>query len=121
MKPRIWSQKRNIIADRNVSHTFKNMSKAIKFRIKKIVLQYLEDENVQVGVFGSRTKAQTRTGADIDIGIIPQNGWNSSKLTLLREYLENSTIPWKVDLVDFSTVSRDFKSHAMKNWEPWKQ
>ena len=97
------------------------MSESIIERIKTIVLEYLEDEEVRIGVFGSRVKGSQRKGSDIDIAVIPKNRWNETKLTLLRERLENSNIPWKVDLVDFSKVDEEFKSFTSKNMILWKK
>lgn len=97
------------------------MSESITERIKSIVLEYLGDEEVQIGVFGSRAAGRQRIGSEIDIAVIPKNGWNDTKLTLLRERLENSNIPWKVDLVDFSRVDKEFKDFASKNMILWKK
>jgi hypothetical protein len=97
------------------------MSESIIERIMFIVLEYLGDEEVRIRVFGSRAKGRQRKGSDIDIAVIPKNDWNDIKLTLLRERLENSNIPWKVDLVDFSKVDEDFKRFASKDMIFWKK
>jgi len=56
----------------------------------------------------------------VDIGIIPKDKFNKIKLTLLKEYLENSNVPYKVEIVDFSNLSDSFKEEALKDAIIWK-
>ncbi len=42
------------------------------------------------------------------------------KLILLREHIEEMNIPYKVEIVDFSTVSEGFKKMALKEAVVWK-
>ncbi|MCP4252953.1 MAG: nucleotidyltransferase domain-containing protein [Candidatus Scalindua sp.] len=88
--------------------------------LKKCVLEYLGNENVKIVVFGSRARGDNITSSDVDIGIIPKGEFNRNSLTLLREFIENSNIPFKVDIVDFSSTSEQFKSEALKDAEIWK-
>lgn len=90
--------------------------------LKQKVVEFMKDEDVQVILFGSRAKqSDTRVSAsDVDIGIIPGNSFDRRKLVFLREYLEESTIPYKVEVVDFSMVSDEFRRLALKDAEVWK-
>lgn len=90
-------------------------------QVKEEVLQYLGDENLSIGLFGSRAGMAARIGSDVDILLIPENGWDRSKLVLLQERLENINIPFKVDIVDFSNVSDEFRAAALENVVWWKQ
>ncbi len=89
-------------------------------KLRQMLLEALKGEQVRIVLFGSRTKPNPRPGADVDIGIIPKGRWNSSKLTLLREKLENSNIPYKVDLVDLDQTSKTFQKQALKEFVIWK-
>jgi len=90
--------------------------------LKQKVVEFMKDEDVQVILFGSRAKqSDTRVSvSDVDIGIIPGNSFDRRKLVFLREYLEESTIPYKVEVVDFSMVSEEFRRLALKDAEVWK-
>jgi len=89
-------------------------------KIKACVLQDLSDEDVSVALFGSMVEGESRRGSDVDVAIIPKGMWNRRKLALLREKLENLNVPYAVELVDFSDVSREFKDFALKKVVWWK-
>lgn len=91
-------------------------------KVKEMVLSYLKDEDVCIVLFGSRARGDSRSGSDMDIGIAPRNNkpLQKGKLTLLREALENSNIPYKVEIVELSEVSETFRVQAMKDAVVWK-
>ena len=89
-------------------------------QIKNTVLQFFEDENVIIIQFGSSAKGDSHRYSDIDIGILPKNGYDKKKLIFLREQLENMNIPYSVDLVDISKVSEVFKENVLKEGNIWK-
>ena len=88
--------------------------------LKEHVLAFLGNENIKIVIFGSRASGDNIASSDVDIGIIPKGGFNRNSLTLLREFIENSNIPYKVDIVDFYSTSEQFKSEALKDAEIWK-
>jgi predicted nucleotidyltransferase len=89
-------------------------------KIKKIVLEYLKNENVKVILFGSRARGDDSSVSDVDIGIIPVSTIDSKKITLLREKIENMNIPYKVEIIDFSMTSKSFREEALKDSVTWK-
>jgi len=89
-------------------------------KIKVLVLAALEGEEVAIALFGSMSGGQHRSSSDVDVGIVPRGEWNRSKLTLLREQLEELNVPYAVDLVDFSEVSDEFQRQALRNVVWWK-
>jgi len=95
--------------------------------IKKYLLNEFEGEEVSIALFGSMALGAVHQASDVDIAVIPRGKWNTGgnpslrdKLTLMREKLEEMNIPYTVDLVDFSIVSDDFKTFALKNSIWWK-
>lgn len=96
------------------------MNKYLK-DIRKTVLQYLEDENVSVGLFGSRAKGEERKGSDVDIVIVTSEEFDRNKLTLLREKLELMNIPYKVDFVEISDVATKFAHYISSDIQWWKR
>lgn len=89
-------------------------------QLKEHVLAFMGNENVKIVVFGSRIRGDNTASSDIDIGIIPKGEFNRGGLALLREYIDDSNIPYNVDIVDFSTTSEQFKKEALKDAEIWK-
>lgn len=64
--------------------------------------------NVRVFVFGSRARGTTKRWADLDLSLESDAPLSSSVLGDLREAFDESLLPWKVDLVDRSTVDEVF-------------
>ena len=96
------------------------VNSASTLNLKEHVLEFLGNENIRIVVFGSRARGDNIACSDIDIGIIPKGEFDRNSLTLLREFIENSNIPYKVDIVDFSSTSEQFKREALKGAEIWK-
>jgi len=91
------------------------MSKKVESEIKKIIFQFLDPKKYKVFIFGSRAKEKARKYSDYDIGISGKRPLPSYLKVLIEEALEESDLPFKVDIVDFSKVSKDFKKVALKN------
>ena len=85
-----------------------------------MVLEELKNEKVKIFLFGSRARSDNFTVSDVDIGYIPKDHFNERKISSLKEKIENSTIPYKVEVVNFNSVSEDFKNEALKDIEIWK-
>ncbi len=88
--------------------------------LKEHVLEFLGKENIKIVVFGSRVRGDNIASSDVDIGIIPKGEFNRGQIALLREFIERSNIPYKIDIVDFSTTSEQFKSEVLREAEIWK-
>lgn len=65
-------------------------------------------------IFGSRALDNNRLFSDVDIGIISGQKIKGSLWESLEEELENSPLPYRINLVDFQTVSEQFKKIALK-------
>lgn len=88
---------------------------------KEIVLNLVEKENVDVFLFGSRAGNNYRHDSDLDIGFIGNSKLDEKLLRKIRENIENSIIPYHIDLVDFSKVDFEFKKIALQNIEIWNK
>lgn len=88
------------------------MEKTLK-EIKKIIFRFLDSKRYQVFVFGSRATGKAEKYSDYDIGIIGKKPVQWSVLAKIDDALEESDLPYKVDVVDFSLVSDDFKKVAL--------
>ena len=89
--------------------------------LKEAVVDFLKDENITVFLFGSRARGDGAVASDVDIGVVPGEGFRRERLTLLREFIENTNVPYKVEIVDFSEVSEQFRREALKDAVTWKE
>ena len=87
---------------------------------KKIVLEELKGSDCNVFLFGSRATKENHRFSDMDIGIMPGKNFDEKILYGLSEKLKESIIPFKVDIVNFSTVSEKFKDEALKDVVEWR-
>lgn len=90
----------------------------IKNKIITVITSEL-GSNVGIFLFGSRSQNKNKTFSDFDIGIIDSIPIERPKMAKIREALEESTIPYKIDLVDFHSVSPTFKAIALESIQIW--
>lgn len=85
--------------------------------IKGIFDKYLPEGRYRLFFFGSRVKSNNFPRSDIDLGIEGTKELPAGVKLEIEEELQNLPILYKIDLVDFSNVSDDFKKKALKNIE----
>jgi predicted nucleotidyltransferase len=88
--------------------------------LKSLVIETFKEENVIVILFGSRARGDYSRVSDIDIGILPENDQDKKKLILLKEKIDELNIPYTVDVVDLSRVSKAFRERAFREGVVWK-
>jgi predicted nucleotidyltransferase len=88
--------------------------------LRGAVVDFLGTENVRIFLFGSRARGDNSVVSDVDIGVVPGEGFRKEKLALLREFIENLNVPYKVEIIDFSEVSEQFRAEALKDTVLWK-
>ena len=81
--------------------------------IKDIIFRFLDPKEYQVFIFGSRVTGRAEKYSDYDVGIWSKKPVPWNILAEIEEMLEESNLPYKVDVVDFSLVSSDFKKVAL--------
>lgn len=72
--------------------------------IKTCVKKFLP--NAEIFIFGSRAKETNREFSDIDIAIKDQK-INSTILAKIRFELEESSLPYKTDLVNYDEIAEE--------------
>ncbi len=87
--------------------------------LKELVSKYIPADEYIVFLFGSRAAHSNHDRSDIDIGV-----WGTKPLPILikvalEEEIEESRIPFRVDIVDFSRVGDQFKKEALQTIEVW--
>lgn len=80
--------------------------------IHTIFLKYPEVEKVII--FGSRAKSTYKLGSDLDLAIMNE-GVSTKTLIRLAHEFDDSSLPFKVDLVDFYTIkNHDLMEHIRR-------
>ncbi|WP_291399315.1 nucleotidyltransferase domain-containing protein [Daejeonella sp.] len=87
--------------------------------VKKIVLKNIPQNEFAVFLFGSRAAGNANSLSDIDIGFLGTDPLPISILVNLESDLEESIVPFKIDLIDFYQVDKDFKNEALSNVQIW--
>ncbi len=82
--------------------------------VKHILSQFPQLKNAHVFLFGSRATDKNVKFSDIDLGIQANGPVDARVLFDLEEQLEQSNIPYTVDVVDFHRVSDRFREHALQ-------
>jgi predicted nucleotidyltransferase len=90
-----------------------------KKQIQIMTLEIFKNIDACIFLFGSRIDGTNSTYSDYDIGFFAEINIES-KIIELKETFQNSNIPFKVDLVNFSHVSTEFKKIALAKVEIWK-
>lgn len=87
--------------------------------LKKIVLSNIDKDKYAVFLFGSAIDRNHSFG-DVDIGILGKEEVPLRKLADISFALEESVVPFRYDLIDFSDVDQKFKdkvfSHKIEIW-----
>ena len=89
-------------------------------QIKRIVLKEVENQPIRVIYFGSRVVGKSTMGSDVDIALEGKGTIDHGLIIRLKDRLEESTIPYKVDIIDLSRVTETFRKQVLKTGTIWK-
>lgn len=89
----------------------------LKKEIIAIVSKYLDLKEHKLFFFGSRVSGNGNEHSDIDIGIEGKEQIPYDAMSNIKEKIENLATLYKIEIVDFKTVSDDFREVALKNIE----
>jgi predicted nucleotidyltransferase len=78
-----------------------------------MVGQFLPD--TQVWAFGSRISGTSRPWSDLDIVVFPDAG-DKRQVSDLREALDESGLPFRVDVLDWGTLPESFRENIKQNY-----
>lgn len=82
--------------------------------IKKILKKYISD--CEVWAFGSRVTGTLKKYSDLDLAIIGNKKLSLKTLALLQEEFEESDLPFRVDFLDWNTISPEFQAIIKKSY-----
>ena len=84
-------------------------------QLKGHIVKFLKP-TVNVFLFGSCLTGDNF--ADVDLGLSGA-GFDDKKVSLLKEELEESTFPYKVDIVNFNEVDKSFSDEVFSKKIKW--
>jgi predicted nucleotidyltransferase len=90
-----------------------DLKESFKF-IRNTIYKHLPKEEYEAFVYGSRADGTAQKWSDIDVGVQGRKQAPILLLENIREELEESNIPYKVEVVDFAKVSDKFKNFALR-------
>lgn len=86
---------------------------------RRIVLDGLGAQRAHLYLFGSRARGTAGRTSDIDIAVAPDRPLSAGTLARIREALEESSIPYEVDIIDLSTTDEAFRRKILAEAIPW--
>lgn len=90
------------------------LSDAERDQVKQILTKYLPQ--AQFWMFGSRVSNTARQYSDLDVAIIDEKPIDLAMLSALEEDFANSSLPFKVDLIDWQRISPEFRVRIESNY-----
>lgn len=84
-----------------------------------MVLAALAERRASVWLFGSCARGDWVHSSDIDVAIEAEEPLPASLIAGLKEALEDSTIPFDVDIIDLATADEALKDEVRKEGIPW--
>lgn len=88
--------------------------------VRRIVLEGLRGCEAKVWLFGSRAHGGARRFSDIDVGVLPLRPLPPGLLGAIREALEESNVPYDVDLVDLSRAGSSLRERVEREGMLWR-
>lgn len=88
--------------------------------LTKLVINPLKANGAIVWIFGSRARGDHRSFSDIDVlfDVKDSNELPKGFLSKLKEAIEESRLPFKVDLVNVNEMAESYKVGALKDRIP---
>ncbi len=87
--------------------------------VQHIVLEVLRNQQTTIYLFGSWAQGQATSHSDIDIAVEPHRPLPAGMLANLRDRLEESHIPYRVEVVDLSKTDPYFRERVLKEGIRW--
>ena len=86
---------------------------------REIILSIIDRNNTTVFLFGSRAENSARSNSDIDIGFMCEKKIEDKLFNRIRAALDESIVPFHVDLIDFNNCDTRFREIALEKIEIW--
>lgn len=81
-------------------------------KIKEVIKKFDPSQKNRYFIFGSSLRKERFN--DIDIGVVGASA-SGAKVSILKEKIEDTTIPYFVDVVDFDSAQKSFSDYVFNN------
>jgi uncharacterized protein len=88
--------------------------------LRQMVLDALGDYQAEVWLFGSCARDEVRQHSDVDIGILPRDELPSNFFAELAADIEESPIPYDVDVVDLRRAAPALVEEVRREGVKWR-
>jgi predicted nucleotidyltransferase len=88
--------------------------------LRRMVLAALGEHDAEVWLFGSCARGDAFQHSDIDIAILPHDELPSGFFSDLAESVEESSIPYDVDIVDLRSAAPTLIDEVRHEGVKWK-
>ena len=88
--------------------------------LRRMVLDALGDREAEVWLFGSCARGDIRRHSDIDIAILPRDPLPAAFFAELAADIEDSLIPYDVDLVDLRHADPALIEEVRREGVKWR-
>ncbi|WP_100401114.1 type VII toxin-antitoxin system MntA family adenylyltransferase antitoxin [Bacillus sp. FJAT-44742] len=99
--------------------TWTTLQKEVLEEVKTLVINHMNRDDVCIYLFGSWAKGAIQPSSDIDIAVDYKGALKAECLASLRDNLEDSTIPYNVDVVDLTKADSSFRTKVIKEGILW--
>jgi predicted nucleotidyltransferase len=89
--------------------------------LRRMVLDALGEHDAAIWLFGSCARGEARQHSDIDIAILPRDNLPSGLLAELAADIEESPIPYDVDLVDLRRAEPALVEEVRREGVKWRE
>ena len=89
-------------------------------QLRQMVLAALGEYDAEVWLFGSCARGNAFQHSDIDIAILPHDELPSGFFSDLAESVEESSIPYDVDIVDLRSAAPTLIDEVRREGVKWK-
>ena len=96
----------------------KNIDKEIQEKIVSLITSLIPAARIYL--FGSRARETHHQWSDIDLALDTGEPLRTSKIDEVKSVLGATNMPYKVDVLDFQSVSTDMQASIKRDGKIWK-
>jgi uncharacterized protein len=89
-------------------------------KLRRRVLAALGEHDAEVWLFGSCARGEPLQHSDIDVAILPRDELPSAFFSDLAESVEESSIPYDIDIVDLRRAAPSLIDEVRREGVKWK-
>jgi predicted nucleotidyltransferase len=94
-------------------------SDQVRAEIVATIRRYIPSRELRIRLFGSRAAGTFTPVSDFDVALDMGRRIDGAIMERIRGDLEDSDIPYRVDIVDLASTTSTFRSVAMAEAVPW--